>query len=98
MSFQLQFLPEIPDDIAAAIAWYTERQAKAAQAFLNQLHAVLARIAETPEIHAAGFRGVRSARLQRFPYVLRDCVVESTVLVMAITHAKRHARTWQSRL
>ena len=50
-----------------------------------------------PEMYAAAFRGVRPAKLRRFPYVVYYRVLADRIEVLAVLHGSRDPRIWQGR-
>jgi plasmid stabilization system protein ParE len=64
--------------------------------FLDELEAVLTRIADTPEMCAAGYRGVRSIRLHRL-YVLHYRFINEIVVVLAVMFGGRDPSAWRGR-
>jgi toxin ParE1/3/4 len=65
--------------------------------FLEQLQAVLDRIAETPELFGVVHEKIRAATLRRFPYVVYFRLEAVRIYVIAVQHGRRHSRRWQSR-
>ena len=50
-----------------------------------------------PELYAVTFRGVRPAKLRRFPYVMYYRMLADRIEVLAVLHGSRNPRVWQSR-
>ena len=48
-------------------------------------------------MYAATFRGVRPAKLRRFPYVVYYRVLADRIEVLAVLHGSRDPRIWQGR-
>jgi plasmid stabilization system protein ParE len=94
----LRFRKEVPDDIADACRWYQGCNPRLGRRFLGELRSALARIAASPESYAAGERGVRSARIHKFPYVVHFRFTGEEVVVLAIMFGGRDPSVWRSRL
>lgn len=98
MSLLLRFSPEVPNDLQDACQWYEDRRTGLGVEFINEVHATLLRIEENPELFAASYRDVRSARLHRFPYIVHYRLLNNTVLVLAVMHGRRDPGIWQTRV
>jgi plasmid stabilization system protein ParE len=85
------------EDLAQGAKWYNERSAGLGAQFLDECRAAIDRIVASPELAAAGFREVRSARLHRFPYVVRYRIEGETIVVIAILFGGRDPSAWQNR-
>jgi toxin ParE1/3/4 len=97
MSLPLVFQAGVRDDVDDAYAWYEDRQAGLGEQFLAEVHRVLDRIEQDPELHAPIYQAVRHGRLKRFPYAVYYRVEPDRIVVIAIHHNKRNPRSWQSR-
>ena len=97
MTYAIRFRPEVIADLAAAAEWYEGRSSGAGTKFLSEVNATLARVSQSPEIHAAGVRNVRSARLRRFPYLVHYRIEGQTIVILAIHFGGRDPTRWQSR-
>lgn len=98
MNFTLKVRAEAEEDLLQVCEWYDCRQARLGDRFLDAAAAVLDRICSTPEQWAEEFRGIRRARIPRFPYIIYFLVEDRIVEVIAVSHGRRHPRAWQSRL
>ena len=97
MSSSLRFRSEVPDDIEGACRWYNDQRPGFGHEFLVELQAAFSRIAGNPEMYAADYRAVRSARLHRFPYVVHYRIHGETVVVLAVLHGSRNPSIWRGR-
>lgn len=66
-SRQINVHPAAVAEARAAVQWYRERSALAADAFLAELDRAIERIAENPGMQPHYVRGTRRYLLQRFP-------------------------------
>jgi toxin ParE1/3/4 len=98
MSFRFVARPEAEQDLVEARDWYEARRIGLGEEFLLAVEEVLGRVLESPESYPVVYRGVRWARLRRFPYLVYYRVKNETVEVLAVLHGSRHPRNWRSRL
>jgi plasmid stabilization system protein ParE len=97
MSLELSFHPAAEREVLAAAAWYTERSAVAAQAFLHELDVVVARMLEAPERWPKSLHGARRIVFPRFPFNLVYRVLPGVAEVVAVAHQSRRPGYWKSR-
>ena len=102
MSWQLEFRPEVSNDIVEAAEWYESREPGLGRDFVNEIMKVWDAIAVFPMIgsrrHPA--RNIRWRYPQRFPYRVVYLVddQQDIVLVIAVLHAARHDSRWRYRI
>jgi toxin ParE1/3/4 len=94
----IEFHPAAVAEARAARAWYEARSPAAAEAFMAELDAVVARIVEAPERHGRYLRGTRACLLHRFPYMAVFCQTETGVEIVAVAHGRRRPGYWTARL
>ena len=82
----------------AAVQWYRERSALAANAFLSELDLAIERIAENPGMFPHYVRGTRRYILQRFPFYLVYRQVSGKIQIVAIAHGRRRPGYWKKRI
>jgi plasmid stabilization system protein ParE len=97
MSLALFIRSEAERDMSDARDWYEARREGLGGEFLDAVDDVFARIERFPESYAAVYRGVRPARLRRFPYVVYYRVTHTNLEILGVLHGSRHARAWRSR-
>ncbi len=95
---QVQVHPKAVAEAREAAAWYRERSASAADAFLSELDRAVERIAEAPEMPPRYVGGTRRFLLRHFPYSLVYREKAGTIEVVAIAHARRKPEYWKGRL
>ncbi|HEV2949635.1 MAG TPA: type II toxin-antitoxin system RelE/ParE family toxin [Gemmataceae bacterium] len=89
--------PEAEWDLAEARDWYEGHRVGLGEEFLAAVQEILERIRESPESYAVVYRGIRWARLRRFPYLAYYRVIDKSIEVLAVLHGSRHPRVWRSR-
>ena len=77
-------------EIDAAAAWYENRKDGLGLEFLDRVSETLERIETNPEGYAEGYRGLRRANLDQFPYGVWFRVMPDNSLVIACLHGRRH--------
>jgi plasmid stabilization system protein ParE len=97
MSFRLVVRPEAEQDVAEARDWYDRQREGLGGEFLTAVEEMFDRLRESPQLYAVGYKGVRPARLKRFPYVVYYRIKDEAVEVLAVLHGSRHPRVWRSR-
>jgi len=96
-------LPAAELDAALAAAWYDDQRAGLGDEFLTAFSDAYNLISSTPQAlpTAEGYLGrqnVRRYRLKRFPYVVSFLCRQDEVLVVAVSHTRRHPSYWLERL
>jgi toxin ParE1/3/4 len=77
-------------DIDTAAAWYENRKDGLGIEFLDRVAETLERIETNPEGYAEGYRGLRRANLDQFPYGVWFRIMPDNSLVIACLHGRRH--------
>jgi hypothetical protein len=77
-------------EIDSAAAWYENRREGLGSEFLDRVGETLAKIEMNPDGYAVGYRGLRRANLDQFPYGLWFFVKPDNSLVVACLHGRRH--------
>jgi toxin ParE1/3/4 len=77
-------------EIDVAAAWYEGKREGLGTEFLERVAETLERIEMNPKAYAEGYRGLRRANLEQFPYGLWFRVMTDSSLVIACLHGRRH--------
>jgi plasmid stabilization system protein ParE len=85
-------------DLNEALAYYDQRNAYAAQRFVDAVRAGEQTILDFPEIACSLGGKLRVLRVTRFPYSLVYLPIDSDVLIVAVAHHKRRPTYWKNRL
>ncbi len=85
MSLPLIVRPEAQDDLLLARDWHERQSPVLGDALVAAVEQVLARVQAVPERYAATFRGVRPAKVRRFPYVVYYRVLADRIEVLAVS-------------
>jgi plasmid stabilization system protein ParE len=94
----VQFHPDAAKETDAAVVWYRERSASAADAFLSELDRAVERISETPETWPKYVGETRRFLLRHFPFSVVYRETSGAIQVIAVAHAKRKPGYWKKRL
>jgi plasmid stabilization system protein ParE len=93
----VRFHPAADAEAEAAQAWYEQRSALAASAFLLELSVAVDRAVEAPYRYPAGLAGIRRVLFDRFPFQLVYRVRLDEVIIIAVAHARRRPGYWLGR-
>jgi plasmid stabilization system protein ParE len=96
VTLALRIRSEAQQDLQEAARWYEAQRQGLGQEFLNEVVSCLHRIAEQPEMFPTMHRETRRALIRKFPFGI-FYRLESQVVVLAVMHASRDPRRWQSR-
>jgi plasmid stabilization system protein ParE len=97
MTRSVRVRPEAERDVETAFAWYEEQRPGLGREFLHELDVVYERIAKFPFLYAELYRGLRRARVRRFPVGVFYVVAPAEVRIVAVVHAARSPSVWRSR-
>jgi plasmid stabilization system protein ParE len=98
LSLPILFTQAAVSELIEAQDWYETKRPGLGAEFRQGVDAVVATIAEQPELYSVVFRNVRRARLRRFPYGLFFCIKPDAVFIIACFHASRDPQQWQGRI
>jgi plasmid stabilization system protein ParE len=94
---EIEFSPAASEEAVAAYLWYANRSSKAANGFLNELDAVIARIQSSPQSGGHYLHGTQCHLLRRYPYLVVYRTTERAIQVVAVAHGRRRPGYWKSR-
>lgn len=97
MSYRLDFLPQVEQDVQDAYDWYELQLPGLGEDFLLSTDAAINAIVRKPLINAVEHKGIRKSKTKRFPFGVFYVVDKETITVIAIVHLARHPKTWKSR-
>ena len=97
MSPSLLIRPAAEADLREAYGWYEAQQSGLGTQFLAEVDRGFEGICEQPKAFAEVHRGVRRALIRRFPYCIFFLPEADRIVVLAVLHASRDPRMWQSR-
>jgi toxin ParE1/3/4 len=100
MTRRLIIRAEAESDIINAAVWYESREARLGFEVTAEIRAAIKRALEYPEAYMRLRKHpeVRRVLAQRFPYRIFYIVRSDAIVIFAVLHAARHARTWKQRI
>ncbi len=90
--------PEARRELRAAAEFYREETPGLGRAFVAEVCAATARIAEFPESGSPETTGIRRILLKRFPFALIYRSTAGTIEILAAMHQRRKPAYWRERL
>ena len=97
MTFRLVVRPQAEAELLEARDWFEGQEAGLGQEFALEVDLTISRIIERPEIFPQVHGPKRRAIVHRFPYGVFFRIVEGTVVILGIVHARRNPQRWQQR-
>jgi plasmid stabilization system protein ParE len=94
----LELLPEAPDEAAAAVAYYEQREQGLGARLRKEIETASASIVEHPLLWRERPGGYRRVNLAGFPFYIAYFARGNRVIIAAIAHASRHPDYWKSRI
>jgi plasmid stabilization system protein ParE len=92
----LTYDPRVEDDLADAAVFYEERSPGLGEDFLTDVRLAVDDILRGPDQWARVDAGpVRRYLLTRFPYAIYFRAEPERLLVLAVTHTRRHPDAWK---
>ncbi|MBB6254713.1 type II toxin-antitoxin system RelE/ParE family toxin [Nitrospirillum iridis] len=97
MTFTIIFTPKASEEVDITSDWYQEEAPRARARFVEELTAILERLAYAPRQFPIVHKDVRRAVFDRFPYFLVFRIMDAEVHVLACLHSRRNPRHWRRR-
>jgi toxin ParE1/3/4 len=97
VSRRIVYRPEAADEIAAATEWYARRGPSLAADFLYAFDSAIESIRDDPLRYPEVDPGKRRVLLRRFPFTIVYSPSAEEVVVLACTHWRRDAASWERR-
>lgn len=97
MNLPVVFRPAAREEFVAAAAWYEQRRAGLAAAFIVEVERCVARMAEHPRQYATVHGNVRRIAVYRFPYSVYFRIETARIVVLAVFHGRRDPTIWKMR-
>lgn len=88
---------EAEAEILQALAWYAERSAVAARAFVQELSRMVVLAARAPETWPRSYGNTRHIVFPRFPFDLVFRMKGDTMEIVAVAHQRRRPSYWRNR-
>jgi plasmid stabilization system protein ParE len=100
MAYILQYFDEVETDVQETKTWYKEQKEGLEVEFATAIEKAIEYIVNTPQIFSIRYKKVRIAHPKRFPYNIHFYIDEpnTTVVITAIVHSKRHPEIAKKRI
>ena len=98
MSREFIVRPEAEAELAEAFEWYESRIPGLGLDLIRPVDGPFNSILRNPLLYPVVYKTVRRALTRRFPYEAFFLVEPSTVVILAVFHAKRNPQCWQERI
>ena len=99
MTYKVIIRPAAEDDLAEAIDWHEERQVGLGKRLLAHVNETISKLAERPDLFGiVVHKQLRRANVRRFPYGVFYQIMDQSIIVVAVLHARRAPRRWKSRV
>jgi plasmid stabilization system protein ParE len=95
--FEIRLHPQAAAEAETSRAWYFERNASVAAAFLDELSAAMLAIRESPSRWPQVYGTYRRFVLHKFPFSVVYAVRDGFIEVIAIAHHRRKPGYWSAR-
>jgi len=97
VAYKLSIRKEAEADIAEAYQYYESCQENLGTDFMLCIDESLSRIQRNPKQFRTVLEKVRRALIKKFLYGIYYTINENEIIVLAVTHARRNPKHWQSR-
>jgi len=97
MSPEVEFHPDVYEDIQGSYRWYEEKLSSLGNSFLNEIENGLTTIKNFPDMWANFENGFKRYILNKFPFSIIYKYNKGTIFVVAIMHNSRKPNYWKTR-
>jgi plasmid stabilization system protein ParE len=97
LTYTVVFRPQAEEEARAARKWYEEQRPGLGARFADAIDETIQRIASNPSRFPLVHGEIRRAVVRRFPFGVYFRVYGRDLVILAVTHGRRHPRRWQSR-
>lgn len=89
MTYTLQFLPEVEEDVVNGYVWYETKSKGLGEDFLRVFYACANEITWNPLLCLKVHRDFRRRLLRRFPYAIYFTIEDDKIIVFGLFHCAR---------
>ena len=97
MNHRIILHTEAETEILEALAWYAERSALAARAFVQELMSMVVLADRSPESWTRSVGNTRRIVFPHFPFSLVFRMRGETIEIVAVAHQRRRPQYWRDR-
>ncbi|MDA3787956.1 MAG: hypothetical protein PF503_05640 [Desulfobacula sp.] len=98
MTYLLNFLPEIEEDVIASYLWYEEKTLGLGEEFLRMFYARAAELSYNALLYQKVYGDVRRCLLRRFPYAIYFKIEGNAIIVIGLFHCAGNPLTVKTQL
>jgi plasmid stabilization system protein ParE len=97
LKYSLSIRKEAEADIAEAYQYYESCRENLGLDFMLCIEESFSRIQKNPKQYKVIYKNVHRALVKRFPYGVYYVVLEKTISVLSVMHARKNPGHWQAR-
>ena len=97
MAYILSIRKEAEADVAEAYQYYESCRENLGADFMSSVDDAISRIQHNPKQFRTVLGKIRRALVNRFLYGIYYTIDENEIIVLAVVHARRNPKHWQSR-
>jgi len=97
VAYTLSIRKEAEADVAEAYQYYESCRAGLGAEFISCIDEAISRIKNNPKQFRAVLNAVRRALVRKFTYGVYYTINKNEIIVLAVVHARRNPKHWQSR-
>jgi plasmid stabilization system protein ParE len=90
MTYSLQFLPEVEDDVIKSYSWYKIKSRALGEDFLRIFYASAHDIPGNPLLYPKVYKEFRRRLIRRFPYAIYFALDDDRIIVFGLFHCARN--------
>lgn len=89
MTYTLQFLPEVEEDVINGYAWYETKSRGLGEDFLRMFYASSNELSWNPLFYPKVYQDFRRRLIRRFPYAIYFTIEDYRIIVVGFFHCAR---------
>lgn len=97
MPYSLSIRKEAEADIAEAYQYYESCRENLGTDFILCIDESISRIKKNPRQYKVIYRNVHRALVRRFPFGIYYVLIDKSISIIAVLHARKNPKHWQAR-
>ncbi len=98
MTYTLQFLPEVEEDVFNGYVWYETKSRGLGEDFLRMFYASANEIPWNPLLYPKVYKDFRRRLIRRFPYAIYFTIENDQIIVFGFFHCARNPQVVKTTL
>jgi hypothetical protein len=98
MTYTLQFLPEVEEDVFNGYVWYETKSRGLGEDFLRMFYASANEIPGNPLLYPKVYKDFRRRLIRRFPYAIYFTIENDQIIVFGFFHCARNPQVVKTTL